>query len=188
MYLSLSKIFIYILIFFSFLSNFNAHSLNQKVLYSSKSISNYFSGIISSNNNNNKLALKYFNNLGYLKNNHDHFNHELVFTLVQSQKIPDAFLYLKKLKKKNVDFFNANLLLGINYFLEKNYKKSTSHFNSILQNRKFSNFEKLIAQSLLSYVKVFEKRSHDYETELNIIPKNYENFVSEYSSIYEDQV
>ena len=100
MYLSLSKIFIYILIFFSFLSNFNAHSSNQKILYSRKSISNYFSGIISSNNNNNKLALKYFNNLSHLKNNHDHFNHELVFTLVQAQKIPDAFLYLKKLKKK----------------------------------------------------------------------------------------
>ena len=105
MYLSLSKIFIYILIFFSFLSNFNAHSLNQKVLYSRKSISNYFSGIVSSNNNNNKLALKYFNNLSHLKNNHDHFNHELVFTLVQSQKIPDAFLYLKKLKKKKCEFF-----------------------------------------------------------------------------------
>ena len=100
MYLSLSKIFIYILIFFSFLSNFKAHSLNQKILYSSKSISNYFSGIVASNNNNNKLALKYFNNLNHLKNNHDQFNRELVFTLVQTQKIPELFLYLKKLKKK----------------------------------------------------------------------------------------
>ena len=43
--------------------------------------------------------------------------------------------------------------------------------------KKFSNFEKLIAQSLLRYIKVFENQSHDYETELSIIPKNYENFV-----------
>ena len=62
-----------------------------------------------------------------------------------------------------MNFFNANLLLGINYFLEKNYKKSASYFNSIIQARKFSNFEKLIAQSLLSYIKVFENRLHDYE-------------------------
>ena len=176
MYSSLPKIFVYILIFFSFLLNFNAHSANQKILYSRKSISNYFSGIISSNNNNNKLALKYFNNLNHLKDNHDQFNRELVFTLVQTQKIPELFSYLKKLRKENLNFFNANLLLGISYLLEKNYMKSSSYFNSIIQTRKFSNFEKLIAQSLLSYVKVFENRLHDYETELNIISKNYKNF------------
>jgi tetratricopeptide (TPR) repeat protein len=176
MYLSLPKIFIYILIFFSFLSNLNAYSSNQKILYSRKSVSNYFSGIISSNNNNNKLALKYFNNLNHLINNHDQFNRKMVFTLVQTKKIPKLFLYLKKLKKKNLNFFDANLLLGISYFLEKNYIKSTNYFNSIIQTKKFSNFEKLIAQSLLSYIKVFENRLHGYKTELNIIPENYNNF------------
>ena len=176
MYSSLAKIFVYILIFFSFLLNFNAHSANQKILYSRKSISNYFSGIISSNNNNNKLALKYFNNLNHLKNNHDQFNREIVFTLVQTKEILELFSYLKKLRKKNLNFFDANLLLGISYLFEKNYMKSSSYFNSIIQTRKFSNLEKLIAQSLLSYVKVFENRLHDYETELNIISKNYKNF------------
>ena len=176
MYSSLPKIFVYILIFFSFLLNFNAHSANQKILYSRKSISNYFSGIISSNNNNNKLALKYFNNLNHLKNSHDQFNREIVFTLVQTKEILELFSYLKKLRKKNLNFFDANLLLGISYLLEKNYMKSSSYFNSIIQTRKFSNLEKLIAQSLLSYVKVFENRLHDYETELNIISKNYKNF------------
>ena len=62
------------------------------------------------------------------------------------------------------------------YLLEKNYVKSSIYFNSIIRTRKFSNLEKLIAQSLLSYVKVFENRSHDYEPELNIITKNYKNF------------
>jgi len=176
MYSSLPKIFIYILIFFSFILNSSAYSSNQKILYSRKSISNYFSGIISSNNNNNKLALKYFNNLNHLKNNHDQFNREIVFTLVQTKEISELFSYLKKLRKKNLNFFDANLLLGISYLLEKNYMKSSSYFNSIIQTRKFSNREKLIAQSLLSYVKVFENRLHDYETELNIISKNYKNF------------
>ena len=176
MYSSLPKIFVYILIFFSFLLNFNAHSANQKILYSRKSISDYFSGIISSNNNNNKLALKYFNNLNHLKDNHDQFNRELVFALVQTKKIPELFSYLKKIRKKNLNFFDANLLLGISYLLEKKYMKSSSYFNSIIQTRKFSNHEKLIAHSLLAYVKVFENRLHDYETELNIISKNYKNF------------
>jgi tetratricopeptide (TPR) repeat protein len=177
MYPSLSKIFIYILIFFSFFLNINAYSSNQETLYSKKSISNYFSGIISSNNNNNKLALKYFSNLNHLKNNHDQFNRKMVFTLVQTQKIPELFLYLKRLGKKNLNFFDANLLLGINYLLEKNYKKSTNYFNSIIQTKKFSNFEKLIAQSLLVYIKIFEKQLYDYKTVPNIISENYKNFV-----------
>jgi tetratricopeptide (TPR) repeat protein len=176
MYSSLPKIFVYILIFFIFILNSSVHSANQKILYSRKSISNYFSGIISSNNNNNKLALKYFNNLNHLKNNHNQFNREMIFTLVQTKEISKLFLYLKKLKKKNLNFFDANLLLGISYLLEKNYMKSSSYFNSIIQTRKFSNLEKLIAQLLLSYAKVFENRLHDYETELNIISKNYKNF------------
>ena len=67
--------------------------------------------------------------------------------------------------------------MGINYFLEKNYKKSASYFNLIIQTRKFSNFEKLIAQSLLNYIKVFENQLNDYKTVLNIIPENYKNFV-----------
>ena len=54
--------------------------------------------------------------------------------------------------------------------------KSSSYFNSIIRNRKFSNFEKLIAQSLLSYIKIFENQLHNYKTELNIIPENYKNF------------
>ena len=81
------------------------------------------------------------------------------------------------MRKKNLNFFNANLLLGINYFLEKNYVKSANHFTSIVQSTKFSHFEKLIAQSLLSYIKVFENRLYNYKVELNIIPENYKNFV-----------
>jgi tetratricopeptide (TPR) repeat protein len=177
MYSSLSKIFIYVLIFFGFLSNFNVYSSNQNKFYSKKNISNYFLGIVSSNNNNNKLALKYLSNLSLLKNNHDQFNRELVFALVQTQKISQAFLYLKKLKTKNINFFHANLLLGINYFLEKKYKKSIGYFNSIIQTKKFSNFEKLIAQLLLSYVQVFENPSYDQITVLSSIPPNYKNFV-----------
>ena len=74
-----------------------------------------------------------------------------------------------------MNFFDANLLLGINYFLERNYIKSINFFNSIIQTKKFSNFEKLIARSLLSYIKVFENRLDDYKIEPNIIPENYNN-------------
>lgn len=177
MNLSLTKIFIYILIFFGFLSNFCAYSSNQKKLYSSKSISSYFSGIISSNNNDNKLALKYLNSLNHLKNNHDQFNRELIFVLVQTKKIPEVFLYLKKLKKENLNFFNARLLMGTNYLLEKNYERSAHYFDSIIKDNNFSSFEKLIAQMLLSYTQIFKNSLYDYNTVIDLISENYNNFV-----------
>ena len=96
------------------------------------------------NNNHSELALNYLNNLRYLKNNHDQFNYEFVFALIQTKKIPEAFSYLKKINKKNINFFEANLLLGINYFLEKKYQKSANHFNLIINNNNISNLEQYI--------------------------------------------
>ena len=164
MHLSLTKFFIYILILFAFLSNFKVHSLNDNRLYSEKSISNYFSGLVSSNNHNSELALDFLNDVRHLKNHHDQFNRKLVFALIQTQKISEAFSYLKKINKKNINFFEANLLLGINYFLEKKYQQSSNYFDLIIKNDKFSNFEKLIAQKLFNYIKVFENKNADEVT------------------------
>jgi len=176
MHSSLTKIFVYVLFFFVLLSNLKVYSSNQKNFYSGKSISNYFSGLISSNNNNNSLAIKYLNDLKYLKNSHDQFNQKLTFALVQTGNISEVFKYLKKLEKHNINFFNANLLLGINYVLEKNYEKSINHFNSIIEKKKFYDLEKLIAQSLLYYIQLFENQSFNYKNALNNIPGNYKNF------------
>ena len=145
-------------------------------MYSEKSISNYFSGLVSSNNHNSELALDFLNDVRHLKNHHDQFNRKLVFALIQTQKISEAFSYLKKINKKNINFFEANLLLGVNYFLEKKYQQSSNYFDSIIKNDKSSNFEKLIAQKLFNYIKVFENKSYDFETISNKFPDDYSNF------------
>ena len=61
MLINFVKKFVYILVFFIFLSNLNAHSSNKAKIYSKENISNYFSGLISAKNNENDLALKYLN-------------------------------------------------------------------------------------------------------------------------------
>ncbi len=177
MYTNIAKTFIYLLVFFIFNSNFVANSANKKVLYSHKSISDYFSGLVSSNNNKNKLAIKYFSNLKHLKNSHNQFNQEIVFALLQSNKVEESFLYLKKLKSKNVNFFQANLLLGVNYLIEKNFKKSEKYFTSIIKNKNFNDMERVIAEILLNHVRLFENKSYDFNEALTNVPSNYENLV-----------
>jgi len=105
MYRTLAKTFVCVIIFFCFISNSSVHSSTKRITYSQQSISNYLSGIISSNNNNNKLAIKYLSKLNYLKNTHDQFNRELIFALVQEKKIPEVFSYLKKINEENANFF-----------------------------------------------------------------------------------
>ena len=104
MYLSLTKIIIYISLFLGFFLNSNVHSSYKNTIYSKKNISNYFSGVISLNNYKNELAVKYFENVSNLQSKHDQFNQRLVFSLVQTRKIPETFLYLKKLEKKKHKF------------------------------------------------------------------------------------
>ena len=176
MYINFAKYFIYILFYFNLLLNSNANSSNQNILHSSKNLSDYFSGIISSINNDSKLTLKYFDNLENHGDNHGRYVREKVFALVQEKKIPEVFIYLKQLKKVNVDFFNANLLLGINYLLEKNYKRSSVYFEKIIRDKRFSSFEVSIAQILFSYVKVFENNLYNYKPVLKSIPTNYQSF------------
>ena len=174
---NISKTFFYLLIFFVFISNFDANSSNKRALYSHKSISDYFSGVVSSKNNNSKLAIKYFNNLKHLKNDHDQFNREIVVALIHSNKISESFEYLKKLKKGNVNFYEGNLLLGIHYLKEKKFKKSKAYFEAAIENKKFYDMEKLISDVLLNYVKVFENKSYDFNDRFTNIPKNFGNFL-----------
>jgi len=184
MYLSLTKFFVYIVIFLGFLSNFNVYALSKNKLYSETSISNYFSGLISSNNNNNELALNYLNNLRYLHNDHDQFNYEIIFALIQTGKISEAFSYLEKVDEKNIDFFEANLLLGINHFLKQNYKKSISYFNLIRQNSKFSNLEQLVAHTLSEHIKILENKSYDFENSFGKITNYNNNFVKVHTTFF----
>lgn len=177
MYINSKKSFFYILIFFYCFSSVNVNSSSKDILNSEKSIFNYFSGVVSSNNNSNKEALKYFKNITNLKNYHENFRREYVFALVQEQKIPEAFVFLQKLEKKDLNFYNANLLMGINHLLLKNYEKSSFYFNSIFQNKEVYDFEKMIAQLLLQYTKVFQNQEYDYRTAFNQIPQNYKSFV-----------
>ena len=94
---NIAKTFVYLLFFFIFNLNFDANSSSKQVLYSHKSISDYFSGLVSSNNNNHKLAIKYFNNLKHLKNDHDQFNREITIALVQSNKISESLFFFMRL-------------------------------------------------------------------------------------------
>ena len=82
--------------------------------FNSKELSNYFSGIISHNNQKNEQALKYLKSSKQLLNKHDEYFRRLIFSLVLNQNVDRAIQEIKFLKnKKQSEFFEAQLILLI---------------------------------------------------------------------------
>ena len=69
--------------------------------FNHKYLSNYFSALLSYDNQNNDLALEYFNSSIYLLNKHDKFLKEYVFSLVTDGQVAKAIKIIKYSKNKN---------------------------------------------------------------------------------------
>ena len=94
-------------------------SKDNNIRYTQENISNYFSGIILSNSNYSEDAHKHLNKLKFLKNNHRNFNIQFLRTLILLKKFDEAFEFSKNIWNENELFFEADLILGINYFVHK---------------------------------------------------------------------
>ena len=98
---------IYIILFLSTIFLFKPAALakDSKILYTRENISNYFSGIVSVNNNFNNEAFGYLKKVKSLKNRHSKFNIEFVRTLVLLGKFDKAFAFSKNVYVTKQLFF-----------------------------------------------------------------------------------
>ena len=72
-------------------------SLNE---FSSKNLSKYFSGIVAFENNNNSLALDFFNSSKILMNRHEPYLEKFVISLVLEDKVSQAINFIKTNNQK----------------------------------------------------------------------------------------
>ena len=127
--------------------------------FNSKELSNYFSGVISHNNQKNEHALKYFKSSKQLLNKHEEYFKKLIFSLVLNQNVDRAIQEIKFLKNKNqTEFFEAQLLLLIDSINKKNFSKTKLYLNSIAKYTEEGTFEKVIYETLRDYAYTFEEK------------------------------
>ena len=167
---------IYLILFFitALLYNTESFSKNVKFKYSQGDISNYFSGIVSVNQNYTTTGFKYLNKVRFLKNSHYNFNVHFVRTLILLEKFEKAFAFSKDIWKEDELFFEADLLLGLDYFIKENYLKAEKHFerlNSISQSNLF--FKDFLGNILISWVKASENNINESFKFLEKIPDHY---------------
>ena len=85
---------------------------NDQSKFNHRYLSNYFSALISFDNNDNDKALKFFNSSKQLLDTHDNFLKEFTISLVENGKISKAIKQIKKANNSNqTDFYEAQILL-----------------------------------------------------------------------------
>ena len=119
------------------------NDFNQKYLY------NYFSALISSDNQKNEDAIKFFNSSKLLINKHNNFLRKYVFSLILDGQVKKAINQIKFSKEEN--FFEANLLLILDSIIRKKYKEAENKINKLLSYERDNTYERVILKSLESY-------------------------------------
>ena len=145
---------IYIIFLLTILFQTKVFASDKKLLYTKENISNYFSGIISSKNYDNNETYKYLKKVKFLKNHHSKYSVEFLNTLVLLEKFNKAFAYSESIWDKNELFFEADILLGLNFFINKDYDKSEKHFQRLNQISRYNlYFDDFVGNVLIAWNK-----------------------------------
>ncbi len=127
--------------------------------FNSRELSNYLSGIIALDNENNEESLKYFRSSKNLKNKHGEYFKKYILSLVLNQDVKRAIQEIKIQNNKNkTDYFEFNLMMAIDNFQKKNYDKSTLYLEKMIKYKNLGTFEAIIYESLKSYFYAFENK------------------------------
>ena len=113
---------IYIILILVILIQSKVFARDNKDLYSKENISNYFIGLVSVKNHEDKEAYKYLKKIKSLKNIHFSYDKEFLRTLVILEKFDKAVAFSDEIWNEKKLIFEADLLLGLNSFVNKDYK------------------------------------------------------------------
>ena len=141
---------------------------NDKSEFNHKFLSNYFSALISYDNQNNQKALKYFNLSKTLESKNQTYMKKYLFSLVNDGQINQAIKQIKFWKNnKDPDFFEMDILLLVDELNRKDFEKSKIILSNLKDLKNTNTYETVIYETLKSYFDLFDKKKLDNESEYN---------------------
>ena len=160
--------FALILLFYQSPLYSKSKSLND---FNSRHLSNYFSGIVAYDNNDNSQALKFFKSSKYLIKQHNSYLESYIYTLVLEGRVQQAINEIKQnLTENNSNFFEAHLIVALESLKRKNYKKSKEQLQKSYEFINNDRLSLIIAETLKQYIYVFE------ENKISKIKNKFGNF------------
>ena len=133
--------------------------------FNSRTLSNYFSGVIAFENKDNSKSLDFFNASKVLLNNHKPYFKRYLYSLVLENKINEAINIIKQKKNRNEpQFFESYLLLTIDSLKRNNFTKAYDYLTDIKKFTKQDRLNAAILDSLRNYAFVFKEKRLPNET------------------------
>jgi len=165
---------IYIILLLVILIQPKVFARDNKVLYTRENISNYFLGIISAKNYDSEKTYKYLKKVQLLKNHHSTYNIEFLHNLVVLEKFDKALAFSKNTWKADELFFEGDLLLGLNFFKNKDYKNAEKHFKRLNNSSRYNlYFDDFIGNVLMAWTKASQGKKEESFDILEKIFKPY---------------
>ena len=147
--------FILFIVFFIY-QTFAFSKTADNVDFNSKYVSNYLSALISENNHNSDDSVKYLNSSKFLINVHEGYLKKYVTNLVVNGEVQKSISVIKQNRNKdNSNFFEADLLLLIDNFKKKKFKKNIELLNEFERYSDYGNYEYIIYEVLKGYNDLF---------------------------------
>jgi hypothetical protein len=124
--------------------------------FNQRYLSNYFSAIVSYDNKDNELSLKYFDSTKSIFRDHPKFFDKYISNLVLNNKVREAIKQIKFFKSKNnTDHFQTTLLLTIDSLKNNDFKKTKNHLLNMEKVFTPNTYEQIIYEILKSYNQLF---------------------------------
>ncbi len=150
-------IFFFIIFFLYQTSSFSKISDVDK--FDKKNLSNYFSAVLSINNNDAKNSLKFLENSKILNNKHEEYFKNYIKSLVANEKVD---LAIKKIKNSqdNYSFLEKEVILLVDNLINKNFEKSSLRLENI-ENliEPDDRYHIILSKVLKNYLQVFKNNN-----------------------------
>ena len=122
--------YIYLFIIFLLYQTSSFSKISDVNKFDQKNLSNYFSAVLSINNNDAKNSLKFLENSKILNDRHEEHFKNYIKSLVANEKVD---LAIKKIKfsKNNYSFLEREVILLVDNLINKNLEKSSLNLEKI---------------------------------------------------------
>ena len=157
-FFKLKKLILQTLFLYIFLLTSSSISLEKN--FKRDLLSNYFSGVISLQNNKYNESYNFLKKMENFEDNHVDYSYAFVETLINNSRIDEAYRYSYKLRKKGMNFFQSDIIIISKLIKNKNFRETHKYLNSI-STEDYTSLQKLLAQIVLNWTKL-EKSNLTY--------------------------
>ncbi len=157
-FFKLKKLILQTLFLYIFLLTSSSISLEKN--FKRDLLSNYFSGVISLQNNKYNESYNFLKKMENFEDNHVDYSYAFVETLINNSRIDEAYRYSYKLRKKGMNFFQSDIIIISKLIKNKNFQETHKYLNSI-STEDYTSLQKLLTQIVLNWTKL-EKSNLTY--------------------------